>query len=162
MGGQPMITDKDKEDIIKAIHDAMMQDKYLMSNKQEREQYALFILENYTERIRTESADQARKDAAERVACAWREHGENITLRTIRDAILGDSTTDRIPDTGERLHPEITNDYVKKLEDDLSIAVKALEKISRKGKASSAFDSHFSRLQDSCAFANDALKEIQG
>lgn len=39
-------------------------------------------------KVRTESAEQARKEAAERVASAWREHGEDITLRTLRDAIL--------------------------------------------------------------------------
>ena len=39
-------------------------------------------------KIRAESAEQARKEAVERATCAWREHGEDITLRILRDAIL--------------------------------------------------------------------------
>ena len=39
-------------------------------------------------RIRAESAEQARKEAAGRAACAWREHGEDITLRILLDAII--------------------------------------------------------------------------
>ena len=55
-------------------------------------------------------------------------------------------------------------DAYKDLQDaraQLAIAVKALEAIREKGKASSAFDEHFLRLQAARAIANDALKEIQ-
>lgn len=131
-----MITNKDKE------YAAIMTKIWIRDS----EGGQLEDLAGIISRIRTKSADQTRKEAAERVTRAWREHGEGITLRTLRTAILDDHTADHIHDTGEKL----------------AIAVKALEKISRKGKASSAFDDHFSRLQDSCAFANDALREIQG
>ena len=94
--------------------------------------------------IRAESAEQARKEAAERVASAWREHGEDITLRMLRESILGDSA--RVSTEGEKL----------------AIAVKALEEIKQIRKAGPAFESHFSKLQDIGRITNDALKEIQG
>ena len=37
------------------------------------------------------SAELARKEVAERVECAWREHGEDITLRILRAAILAET-----------------------------------------------------------------------
>lgn len=110
-------------------------------------------------RIRAESADQARKEAAERVVAfirtlnsesmdLWSEYEDN----GLRTAILGDSVvkenliTDHIPDTGKKL----------------AIAVKALEEIKKIGKAGPAFETHFSKLQYIGAVTNDALKEIQG
>ena len=94
--------------------------------------------------IRAESAEQARKEAAERVASAWREHGEDITLRILQESILGDSVikenliTDHIPDIGKKL----------------AIAVKALEEASI---ILSKTDGDYDAL---CAI-RQALKEIQ-
>lgn len=90
------------------------------------------------------SAEQARKEAADMVEKAWREHGEDITLRMLRESILGDYATDQTE--GEKL----------------AIAVKALEEIKQIRKAGPAFESHFSKLQDIGRIINDALKEIQG
>lgn len=89
-------------------------------------------IRDYIQRIRAESADQARKEAAERVASAWRVYEEDITLRILREAILGDSVA-------------VSTDSEK-----LSIAVKALEDIDNAGNGS-----HCSII------ARDALKEIQ-
>ena len=87
----------------------------------------------------TESAEQARKEAAERVASAWREHGEDITLRTLRTAILDDSTAAPVPDIGKKL----------------AIAVNALKDIGDKhGLEPGA-------AADCCNIAANALKEIQ-
>lgn len=152
-----MITNKDKSKIKRYICKAPV---FCHLELVERPYGDLVKYDNHVKLV-AESADQARKEAAERVARAWREHGEGITLRTIRTAILDDSTADHIHDTGEKHHPEITNDYVKKLEDDLAIAVKALEEIKKIGKAGPAFETHFSKLQYIGAVTNDALKEIQ-
>lgn len=92
----------------------------------------------------TESANQERKEAAERVASAWREHGEDITLRILQESILGDSVA-------------VSTDSEK-----LAIAVKALEEIESKHIPSNVFESQYSRLQEACTKARDALKEIQG
>jgi CRISPR/Cas system CSM-associated protein Csm2 small subunit len=148
-----MITDKDREEaktlcermkVVQSVYVGCVRRpdeiKQIFNTPEDIERFASFI-----SRIRRESADQARKEAAERVACAWREHGEGITLRTIRDAILDDSATDHIHDSEK-----------------LAVAVKALEYVVSKSLPSSAFESHYSRLQDACAKASDALKEIQG
>lgn len=104
---------------------------------------------------RAESADQARKEAAERVSSAWLTTEcwkDDLTLAVVRMAILGDSVikesliTDHIPDIGKKL----------------AIAVKALEYVVSKSMPSNVFESQYSRLQDACTTARDALKEIQG
>jgi len=134
-----MITDKDRED---AENIAGLYAPYDCDE----------MAAGYVSTIRAESADQARKEAAERVASAWREHGEDITLRILQESILGDSVikenliTDHIPDIGKKL----------------AIAVNALEEIKQIRKAGPAFESHFSKLQDIGRITNDALKEIQG
>ena len=118
--------------------------------------FELFYTMNYKDKIYSggefkdiafniwkESADQARKDAAERVAYAWREHGEDITLRIIRDAILStvneSFTVAPVPTDAEKL----------------DIAVKALESASI-GLA--VRDGDYETL----SLVRHALKEIQG
>lgn len=93
--------------------------------------------------IRAESADQARKEAAERVAYAWREHGEDITLRIIHAAIL--STVNE----SFTVAP-VSNDAEK-----LAIAVKALESASI---SLALYDGDYGTL----SLVRQALKEIQG
>lgn len=116
------------------------------------------IIMRYVEKKNAESAEQAMKEAAERAVAfirtlnsesmdLWSEYEDN----GLRTAILDDSVvkenliTDHIPDTWKKL----------------AIAVKALEYVESKSLPSSAFESHYSRLQDACAKASDALKEIQ-
>lgn len=123
-----MITNKDREDAV-----SMTRIWIRDSEGNQLEELAGII-----SRIRSKLADQARKEAAERVSRAWREHGEDITLRTIRTAILDDSTTDRIHDSGEKL----------------AIAAKALEKINERHSFADIVD-------DSYIISHDALKEIQ-
>ena len=147
-----MIIDKDREDAkeilctlksIQAKKSCLTQDELNLACLQRKIDRAHYLADKIA-RIRQESADQARKEAAERVACAWREHGEDITLRMLRESILGDSAT-------------VSTDSEK-----LAIAVKALEEIKQIRKAGPAFESHFSKLQDIGRITNDALKEIQG
>ena len=92
---------------------------------------------------RAESAEQAREEAAERVAYAWREHGENITLRIIHDAILS------------TVNESFTVAPVSTDAEKLSIAVKALESASI-GLA--VRDGDYETL----SLIRQALKEIQG
>ncbi len=133
-----MITDKDREDKNDAYDVAL---KILsLGNTESTPGNIADIINKHA----TESADQARKEAAERAEKAWREHGDGITLRILRESILGDYATDQIE--GEKL----------------AIAVKALEEIKQIRKAGPAFESHFSKLQDIGRITNDALKEIQG
>jgi hypothetical protein len=140
-----MITDKDREEaktlcermkVVQSVYVGCVRRpdeiKQIFNTPEDIERFASFI-----SRIRRESADQARKEAAERVACAWREHGEGITLRTIRDAILDDSATDHIHDSEK-----------------LAIAVKALEKINERHSFADIVD-------DSYIISRDALREIQ-
>jgi hypothetical protein len=147
-----MITDKDREDA-KAYLEKLFSGKtgtgsWHGINDKWSESELVEMQTGRDYRIRAESAEQARKESAELAVeyCStlfpWGKDGSYA--QGLRDAIIGDSAP-------------VSTDAEK-----LAVAVKALEKISRKGKASSAFDSHFSRLQDSCAFANDALREIQG
>ena len=126
-----MITDKDRED---AENIAGLYAPYDCDE----------MAAGYVSTIRAESAEQARKEAAERVASTWREYGEDITLRILMESILGDSAT--VSTDSERL----------------AIAVKALEEIKQVRKSGPAFESHFSKLQDIGRITNDALKEIQG
>ena len=93
--------------------------------------------------IRAESAEQARKEAAERVAYAWREHGEDITLRIIHDAILS------------TVNESFTVAHVYTDSEKLAIAVKALESASI-GLA--VRDGDYETL----SLIRQALKEIQG
>ena len=102
-------------------------------------------------RIRAESAEQARKEAAERVAAMWREHGEDITLRIIHDAILStvneSFTVAPVPTDSEKL----------------AIAVKALEEIVCMDIGSWAQPVSFSKLWNTSKnICEIALKEIQG
>jgi len=94
-----------------------------------------------------ESADQARKEAADR-AVEWFKTvfcvPESARTKGLRAAIIGDSVT-------------VSTDSEK-----LAIAVKALEYVVSKGMPSNVFESQYSRLQDACTTAGDALKEIQG
>ena len=121
-----MITDKDRED---AENIAGLYAPYDCDE----------MAAGYVSTIRAESANQARKEAADRVVSAWREHGEDITLRILREAILGDSVikensiTDHIPDIGKKL----------------AIAVKALNAV-------------LEDVDDMYAQVGNALKEIQG
>ena len=132
-----MITDKDRED---AENIAGLYAPYDCDE----------MAAGYVSTIRAESADQARKEASERVASAWREHGEDITLRIIHEAILS------------TVNESFTVAPVSTDAEKLAIAVKALEEIKQIRKAGPAFESHFSKLQDIGRITNDALKEIQG
>ena len=135
-----MITDKDREDKNYAYDVAL---KILsLGNTESTPDNIADIINKHA----TESAEQARKEAAERVASAWREHGEDITLRILQESILGDSTAAPVPDIGKKL----------------AIAVKALEEIESKRIPSNVFESLYSRLQEACTKAYEALKEIQG
>jgi hypothetical protein len=69
---------------------------------------------------------------------------ESARTKGLRAAIIGDSVT-------------VSTDSEK-----LAIAVKALEYVVSKGMPSNVFESQYSRLQDACTTAGDALKEIQG
>ena len=128
-----MITDKDKEDKNDAYDVAL---KILsLGNTESTPDNIADIINKHA----TESSDQARKEAAERVASAWREHGEDIILRILRTAILDDSTAAPVPDIGKKL----------------AIAVKALKDIGDKhGLEPGA-------AADCCNIAANALKEIQ-
>ena len=108
--------------------------------------------------IRSESAGHARKEAAD-MAIAFIDKNYNafgewddVAFDSLRAAILGDSVvkenliTDHIPDAAQKL----------------AIAVKALEYVASKSLPSDVFGGHYSRLQNACAKASDALKEIQG
>lgn len=88
-------------------------------------------------------ADQARKEAAERAACVWLEHGEDITLRIIHDAILS------------TVNESFTVAHVSTDAEKLAIAVKALESASI-GLA--LYDGDYGTL----SLVRQALKEIQG
>lgn len=131
-----MITDKDREDLIEDIR--AYNDGWMLEEGKDRDR--LIEFENV---IRTESADQARKEAADRVVSAWREHGEDITLRTLRSAIIGESATDHIVDANKK------DDHIPDIGKKLAIAVKALEEIR---------DGDLQHNKIAC----DALKEIQG
>ena len=103
--------------------------------------------------IRAESADQARKEAVERVAYAWREHGEDITLRIIRDAILS------------TVNESFTVAPVSTDAEKLAVAVKALEVI-RDNTLNPAYTMTKLGLEETTdanhALSTKALKEIQG
>lgn len=94
--------------------------------------------------IRAESAEQARKEAAERAVAFvdnnYNAFGEwdNVAFDNLRAAILGDSAT-------------VSTDAEK-----LAIAVKALEEILYRH----GFEPGVAA--DCCHIANTALKEIQG
>lgn len=152
-----MITNKDKSKIKRYICKAPM---FCHLELVERPYGDLVKYDNHVKLV-AESAEQARKEAAERVReLAGKDcfrnpgYGEGYE-RGLYDAylaILDDSVvkenliTDHIPDIGKKL----------------AIAVKALEKIKKIGKAGSAFETHFSKLQHIGAATNDALREIQG
>ena len=155
-----MIIDKDREDAkeilctlksIQAKKSCLTQDELNLACLQRKIDRAHYLADKIA-RIRQESADQARKEAAERVACAWREHGEDITLRMLRESILGDSAP-------------VSTDSEK-----LAIAVKALEEINTLGTYSMFFGRTTTGERiDSTTIINiygikarDALKEIQG
>lgn len=124
-----MITDKDRED---AKNIAGLYAPYDCDE----------MAAGYVSTIRAESADQARKEAAE-MAAEWFKTvfcvPENAKTKGLRAAILGDSVvkksliTDHTPDIGKKL----------------AIAVKALEEIRD-------VDTQHNKI------ASDALKEIQG
>lgn len=103
-------------------------------------------------RIRAESAEQARKEAAERAVLFYQRDcggcgekcGECSHTKQLRKEILDDSAA-------------VSTDAEK-----LAIAVKALEEIKQIRKAGPAFESHFSKLQDIGRITNDALNEIHG
>ena len=91
------------------------------------------------------------------MASAWREHREDITLRILREAILGDSVikensiTDHIPNAGKKL----------------DIAVKALEEIRSDacvlfGIHHPALDAGFGPAKDIIQTVDRTMKEIQG
>lgn len=157
-----MITDKDREEArvfcekIKVVQSVWVNGKQrpdevkqIFNTSENIENVAGFIA-----RIRTESAEQARKEAADR-AVEWIMKRivpgvfADILVQDIRFSILTDADTnkkdDHIPDIGEKL----------------AIAVKALEYVVSKGMPSNVFESQYSRLQDACTTAGDALKEIQ-
>ncbi len=146
-----MITDKDMEDKNDAYDVAL---KILsLGNTESTPGNIADIINKHA----TDSAEQARKEAAERVASAWREHREDITLRILREAILGDSVikensiTDHIPDIGKKL----------------AIAVKALEKIRSDacvlfGIHHPALDAGFGPAKDIIQTVDRTMKEIQG
>ena len=89
----------------------------------------------------TESAEQARKESAERAACAWREHGEDITLRILRESILS------------TVNESFTVAPVSTDAEKLDIAVKALKIIQ-----ATCHDG----LSITYCECNNALKKIQG
>jgi len=135
-----MITDKDREDLIEDIR--AYNDGWMLEEGKDRDR--LIEFENV---IRAESAEQARKEAADR-AVEWFKTvfcvPESARTKGLRAAIIGDSVT-------------VSTDSEK-----LAIAVKALEYVVSKGMPSNVFESQYSRLQDACTTAGDALKEIQG
>ncbi len=143
-----MITDNDREDLIEDIR--AYNDGWMLEEGKDRDR--LIEFENV---IRAESAEQTRKEAAERVAYAWREHGEDITLRIIHDAILS------------TVNESFTVAPVSTDAEKLSIAVNALERIRDKNdKLLKVSKHHFCDYKD-CAMSNyqisiNALKEIQG
>ena len=135
-----MITDNDREDLIEDIR--AYNDGWMLEEGKDRDR--LIEFENV---IRAESAEQARKEAADR-AVEWFKTvfcvPESARTKGLRAAIIGDSVT-------------VSTDSEK-----LAIAVKALEYVVSKGMPSNVFESQYSRLQDACTTAGDALKEIQG
>lgn len=141
-----MITDKDRvfyNGFIAHVRSYHEHDIYHVPIFNIEEDEILKILGQRDERIRTESADQARKEAAERVAYAWREHGEDITLRTLRDAVLS------------TVNESFTVAPVSTDAEKLAIAVKALEEVSI---ILAKTDGDYNAL---CTI-RQALKEIQG
>lgn len=144
-----MITDKDREDKNDAYDVAL---KILsLGNTESTPDNISDIINKHA----TESADQARKEAADR-AVEWIMNRlvpgvlADIIVQDLRYSILTDNDnskkSDHVPDIGEKL----------------AIAVKALEEIESKHIPSNVFESQYSRLQEACTKARDALKEIQG
>lgn len=144
-----MITDKDREWTLCFI-------ETLKANGVNMSDFTLEIIDELMKEHRAESAEQARKEAAEMLCrscpgCDYYNGGDISDNCALRNAILGDSVvkenliTDHIPDAEK-----------------LAIAVKALEYVVSKSLPSDVFGGHYSRLQDACAKASDALKEIQG
>jgi hypothetical protein len=139
MGGN-MITEKDREEAVAIVNLAV---KVAQPFGAEPE------LESLCEelaRIRAESAEQARKEAADRVRKEFgAQEGGSNTIDRVCVAILGDSVikesliTDHIPDIGKKL----------------AIAVKALEEILYRHGLEAGV------AADCCHIANTALKEIQ-
>jgi hypothetical protein len=130
-----MITDKDVEEAVNVIA------AYLGGGTE--------AVEKELSIYRAELTDQARKEAAERLCgscpgCDYYNGGDIGDNCALRNAILAPSVKEGKTDTEK-----------------LAIAVKALEYVVSKSLPSSAFESHYSRLQDACAKASDALKEIQ-
>ena len=97
--------------------------------------------------VRAESAEQARKEAAERVASAWREHGEDTTLRILRDAILS------------TVNESFTVAPVSTDVEKLSIAVNALGYVK---SLASTETTKGELVYVDFTEVRDALKEIQG
>jgi len=143
-----MITDKDREDKNDAYDVAL---KILsLGNTESTPGNIADIINKHA----TESAEQARKEAADR-AVEWIMKKivpgvfADILVQDLMFSILTDAETnkkdDHIPDSEK-----------------LAIAVKALEYVVSKSMPSNVFESQYSRLQEACTKARDALKEIQG
>ena len=139
-----MITDKDREDLIEDIR--AYNDGWMLEEGKDRDR--LIEFENV---IRAESADQARKEAADRAVDFLKKewywfNADACYANELRTAILGDTAP-------------VSTDSEK-----LAIAVKALKNIidgndlacERGESMASWMDSDFRRQ------AKDALKEIQG
>lgn len=106
------------------------------------------------------SADQARKEAADMVEKAWREYGEDITLHTLRSAIIGDSATDHIVDANKK------DDHIPNAGKKLDIVVKALEEIRSDacvlfGIHHPALDAGFGPAKDIIQTVDRTMKEIK-
>lgn len=152
-----MITDKDMEATNKYVNEigAMFNDDMHGFRSE------MYIL---VSRIRTESAEQARKEAAERAVRFFDDFRICVppnkynmpqeTLEQLRAAIIGDSvikenlTTDHKYDCATSVTQEKTD------AEKLAIAVKALEKINERHSFADIVD-------DSYIISRDALKEIQ-
>ena len=144
-----MITDKDWEDKNDAYDVAL---KILsLGNTESTPDNISDIINKHA----TESADQARKEAADR-AVEWIMKKvvpgvfADILVQDLRFSILTDTETNK------------KTDHIPDISEKLAIAVNALEYVVSKSMPSNVFESQYSRLQEACTKARDALKEIQG